>query len=82
MADPIPGKLLIICSKKVGAVRKGKIGPVLNGVGNRRTEAWVIEHFQNPQKMSPGTPMPPYKFSQTDMQNLVSYLFTLPNKAQ
>ena len=59
----------------------GKIGPPLNGLGNRRTEAWIGEHFQNPQKMSPGTPMPPYKFSATDMQNEVSYLLTLPDKA-
>jgi len=31
--------------------------------------------------MSPGTSMPPYPFSNTDMQNEVSYLFTLPDKA-
>jgi len=59
----------------------GKIGRVLNGLGNRRSEAWVIEHFQNPQKMSPGTPMPAYKFSAMDMQNEVSYLLSLPDKA-
>jgi len=58
----------------------GKIGPVLNGLSQRRNEAWVIEHFNNPQKMSPKTPMPPYKFNATDMQNEVSYLFTLPDK--
>jgi len=59
----------------------GKIGPPLNGLSTRRTEAWVEEHFQNPRKMSPGTSMPPYPFSPTDMQNEVSYLFTLPDKA-
>jgi ubiquinol-cytochrome c reductase cytochrome b subunit len=59
----------------------GKIGRELNGVGQRRTETWVIEHFLDPQKMSPKTPMPPYKFSGADMQNIVSYLFTLPDKA-
>jgi mono/diheme cytochrome c family protein len=59
----------------------GAIGPPLNGLGNRRTEAWVVEHFQNPQKMSPKTSMPPYKFASPDMQNIVSYLFTLPDKA-
>ncbi len=59
----------------------GKIGPVLNGLANRRNEAWVIQHFLDPQKMSPRTPMPPYKFSNNDMQNEVSYLFTLPDKA-
>jgi ubiquinol-cytochrome c reductase cytochrome b subunit len=57
----------------------GKIGPVLNGLSSRRTESWVTEHFLNPQKLSPGTPMPPYHFNQTEMQNIVSYLFTLPD---
>lgn len=59
----------------------GKIGPPLNGLAERRNEAWVIEHFQNPQKMSPKSPMPPYRFNAADMQNEVSYLFTLPTKA-
>jgi nitric oxide reductase subunit C len=59
----------------------GKTGPALNGLSSRRTEAWTIEHFQNPQKVSPGTPMPPYRFSATEMQSIVSYLFTLPDQA-
>jgi cbb3-type cytochrome oxidase cytochrome c subunit len=59
----------------------GKIGPALNGLATRRTEAWVVEHFENPRKMSPGTPMPTYPFARPDMQNEVSYLFTLPDKA-
>jgi ubiquinol-cytochrome c reductase cytochrome b subunit len=58
----------------------GKIGPPLNGLGSRRTESWATEHFLNPQKLSKGTPMPPYQFSQSQMQNIVSYLFTLPDK--
>jgi hypothetical protein len=31
--------------------------------------------------MVPTTPMPAYKFSPDEVQNLVSYLFTLPDKA-
>ncbi|HVW87222.1 MAG TPA: c-type cytochrome, partial [Bryobacteraceae bacterium] len=58
----------------------GKTGPPLNGLSSRRTEAWTAEHFVAPQKMSPGSPMPAYKFSPTEMQNMVSYLFTLPEK--
>jgi mono/diheme cytochrome c family protein len=58
----------------------GKIGRELNGLAQRRNEAWVIQHFQDPQKMSKGTSMPPYKFNAADMQNIVSYLFTLPDK--
>jgi ubiquinol-cytochrome c reductase cytochrome b subunit len=59
----------------------GKTGPVLNGLAARRSEAWTTEHFLNPQKMSPGTPMPAYKLSGRDMQDMVAYLFTLPDKA-
>jgi len=59
----------------------GKIGPPLNGLAGRRNEAWVIQHFQNPQMMVPKTPMPAYKFTGTEMQNIVSYLFTLPERA-
>jgi ubiquinol-cytochrome c reductase cytochrome b subunit len=59
----------------------GKIGPPLNGLAQRRNEAWVIQHFQNPQMMSPKTPMPPYMFQPADMENVVSYLFSLPDKA-
>jgi ubiquinol-cytochrome c reductase cytochrome b subunit len=58
----------------------GKTGPALNGLASRRTEAWTIAHFVDPKKMSPGTPMPAYQFSPVDMQNMVSYLFTLPNQ--
>ena len=58
----------------------GKIGPVLNGLSSRRTEAWTAEHFQNPQKMSPGSPMKVYPFTQPEMESIVSYLFTLPDK--
>lgn len=55
-----------------------KLGPVLNGVGSRRTAAWLAQHFTNPQKMSPATIMPPYPFSPKEMENIVSYLLTLP----
>jgi hypothetical protein len=30
--------------------------------------------------MSPGTPMPPYRFATKDRQDIISYLFTLPDK--
>ena len=33
------------------------------------------------QKMSPGTPMPVYNFNKTEMDDLLQYLFTLPDKA-
>jgi len=56
-----------------------KIGPPLNGVARRRTKTWVAQHFANPEAMSPGSFMPPYRFSRREMDNLVAYLFTLPD---
>jgi ubiquinol-cytochrome c reductase cytochrome b subunit len=55
-----------------------KVGPVLNGLSTRRSEQWVEDHFVNPQKLAPGTIMPPYRFGAADMHNMVGYLFTLP----
>ncbi len=55
-----------------------KIGPVLNGLASRRTEAWVEQNFLNPQKMAPGTFMPAYHFPPQDMKDMIAYLFTLP----
>ncbi len=55
-----------------------KMGPSLNGVAGRRSREWMEEHFRDPQKMSPGSPMPPYKFSSRDMDRIVSYLLELP----
>jgi len=54
------------------------VGPALNGLSKRRSRSWVEEHFVDPPKLSPGSIMPPYKFSQKDRENLTSYLFALP----
>ena len=53
------------------------MGPPLNGLSQRRTEKWVVDHFNNPKALSPGSPMPPYKFSAKDMEAMTSWLFTL-----
>ena len=58
----------------------GKIGPSLNGLAKRQTRSWVEHHFVDPQKLSPGTIMPPYKMSPADMNHLTSYLFSLPDQ--
>jgi ubiquinol-cytochrome c reductase cytochrome b subunit len=56
----------------------GGIGPALNGVANRRSQAWIKAHFLSPQKFSPGSIMPPYHFSPTDERAILTYLATLP----
>jgi len=55
-----------------------KIGPPLNGLAKRQTRSWVLEHFVDPQKLSPDSFMPAYKLPQKDLENLTSYLFALP----
>jgi ubiquinol-cytochrome c reductase cytochrome b subunit len=55
-----------------------KIGPPLNGLAKRQTRSWVLEHFADPQKLSPGSFMPAYKLPAKDLENLTSYLFALP----
>jgi ubiquinol-cytochrome c reductase cytochrome b subunit len=54
-----------------------KVGPALNGTKNRRTRQWVIDHFREPQKLSPGSTMPPYRFSEREMQAITSYVMSL-----
>lgn len=55
-----------------------KIGPPLNGLSKRQSRSWVERHFADPQKLSPGTIMPPYRLSPQELDNLTSYLFALP----
>jgi ubiquinol-cytochrome c reductase cytochrome b subunit len=55
-----------------------KLGPPLDGVGQRHDRAWLEKHFADPQGTSPGTIMPAYKLNATDMDNLCKYLLQLP----
>jgi ubiquinol-cytochrome c reductase cytochrome b subunit len=55
-----------------------KVGPALNGLSKRETRSWILDHFADPQKLSPGSIMPPYKLPKSDLENLTSYLFALP----
>ena len=54
------------------------VGPPLNGLAQRRSRSWVEDHFADPSKLSPGSIMPPFKFSKRDLDNLMAYLFVLP----
>jgi len=55
-----------------------RLGPLLDGVGQRRDRAWLEKHFADPRSMSPGSMMPPYKFSAQDMDAICQYLLQLP----
>ncbi|MCC6392693.1 MAG: c-type cytochrome [Bryobacterales bacterium] len=54
-----------------------KLGPSLNGLAQRRDKAWIEGHFADPQKFSPGSVMPPYKFSPRDLGRITSYLLQM-----
>ena len=55
-----------------------KFGPPLNGLSKRHTRTWVEEHFADPQQLSPGSMMPPYRLAPKDLENLTTYLLALP----
>ncbi len=57
-----------------------EVGPALNGLAARRSRSWVIQHFADPNKLSPGTRMKPYPLPPRDMENLTAYLFSLPEQ--
>jgi len=59
-----------------------KIGPVLNGLATRHPKDWIEKHFIDPQKMSPGSMMPPYRFGPKDMDQITTYLLQLPNQSE
>ncbi len=54
-----------------------KLGPPLNGLSNRRQRGWVEGHFADPQKYSPGSTMPAYKFTPRDLDRVTTYLMSL-----
>jgi len=54
------------------------LGPALNGLAQRRSAEWVMKHTLEPQKLSPGSTMPPYNLSPKDNDRLTSYLMALP----
>lgn len=65
------------CHKVNGA--GGDAGPSLNGVSKRRSGDWVTRHFLSPSALSPGSIMPPYRFSKREQAAIVFYLFSLPD---
>ena len=55
-----------------------KTGPPLSRIAMHREKQWIIDHFNDPQKMSPGTVMPAYKFNGQDMESITHYVLMLP----
>jgi cbb3-type cytochrome oxidase cytochrome c subunit len=55
----------------------GKIGPVLDEVGMRRSPEWMIAHFKDPQAVTPGTVMPKFGFTEAEARALTDFLVHL-----
>jgi mono/diheme cytochrome c family protein len=55
----------------------GKIGPALDDVGLRRSSEWMIQHFRDPQAVSPGTVMPRFGFTEPEARALTDFLLHL-----
>lgn len=55
----------------------GVIAPDLAGVGERHSAQWILDHFKDPQSISPGTLMPRFNVPDEDFEALTEYLLTL-----
>lgn len=58
-----------------------RTGPDLSYIGRKRSEAWEIEHWQNPRKVSPLSIMPSFEFlSDAELNAMAAYLFNLGDR--
>jgi len=55
----------------------GKIGPALDGVGNKYNRAYLKKWLTNPQAVKPGTKMPKLPLTPQQIDELVAYLASL-----
>jgi len=52
----------------------GKVGPALDDVGLRRKPEWIVQHFRDPQTVSPGSVMPKFGFTEAEARALTDFL--------
>ena len=72
---PQPAMLTSVCMGcHTVAGKGGAVGPSLDGVGSRMTEAQIAEFIGDPQKVRPGTAMPNLGLSEPVKTELASYL--------
>jgi mono/diheme cytochrome c family protein len=58
-----------------------RTGPDLSYVGRKRSEAWEIEHLQDPRRLSPLSIMPSFEFlSEEELSAIAAYLFALGDR--
>ncbi|MFQ5676452.1 MAG: c-type cytochrome [bacterium] len=57
--------------------RGGTVGPILNLIGNRRTQDWLERWLADPQQVKPGTKMPKFDFPPDQLKMAVNYLLKM-----
>ena len=58
-----------------------RTGPDLSYIGRKRSEAWEIEHWKDPRKLSPLSIMSSFEFlPEENLQAMASYLFNLGDR--
>lgn len=55
----------------------GTLGPALEQVAKRHDTAWIVQHFKNPQSVSPASIMPQFNFSEQEIRALTEFLISL-----
>ena len=55
-----------------------QLGPVLNGVTDRRTKQWIEVQIRSPKRHSAETMMPAYDINPRDLDGLIEYLGAMP----
>ena len=55
----------------------GTVGPDLTHVGSKRNADWLIRHFKDPQAVVPGSLMPKFPMSDTELHDLTEYMLSL-----
>jgi len=56
--------------------RDGRVGPDLAYTNSQRDHAWLMDHFQNPKAVVPGSVMPPYPLPNEIFNSLAQYLLS------
>ncbi len=60
--------------------RGGRVGPDLSRAGTRHNDAWILSHFLDPKKVSPGTVMPRFGFTEDEARALTLYVLSLTRR--
>lgn len=78
VADNRPGLFDQVCSACHSVSgRGGKVGPALDGVGDRLDPAYLERWLRDPAAVKPGTAMPNLALSEQQLTEMVAYLSTL-----